>query len=553
MRQKQTSLFLDRLPFLCSLGLTFISVFVLVAAVMNQTEGVFMYPLDDPFIHMEIAANLAFHSNWGINPTEFASASSSILYTLILAGIFKIFSVNALVPFIVNCIAGFLLLIVIHSWLSKAGLGKLKETIIGVLIVLLVPLPVMILSGMEHVLQCLFSFLFISEFADWTDKRSHTERTAKVEIPWRVLIYALLVTAIRYEGLFLVCGASLVLLMIRNISLTVILVASAFLPVFVFGIYSISKGSYFLPNPVFIKSSGMELSVRGIAEYFSNILINKLTIVKTSGVPAGTPPPGISLLAAQRCLIIVPLAYLLISNSKMALQKERWLLVILAVTLVLHLALASTGWFYRYEAYLVLITGMIVMLILFKYPDLWWKDKSVVTQIFGVLLAFALLFPFVLRSSAAFTKASRACVNIFDQQYQMAGFLREHYNTSSVAANDIGAIAFYTQSPIVDLWGLGSIDVARSKKLKYWTPEFLDSLVRKKDVRIAIVYDEWFAPELLEKWKKVATWQIHDNVITGGEFVSFYAIEEKEVPVLLRNLTSYQSKLPKSVGVKYME
>ena len=53
-------------------------------SILRATGGVFMYPLDDPFIHMQVAKNLAFHQTWGIFPGEFASASSSLLYTLLL-------------------------------------------------------------------------------------------------------------------------------------------------------------------------------------------------------------------------------------------------------------------------------------------------------------------------------------------------------------------------------------------------------------------------------------------------------------------------------------
>ena len=41
----------------------------------------------------------------------------------------------------------------------------------------------------------------------------------------------------------------------------------------------------------------------------------------------------------------------------------------------------------------------------------------------------------------------------------------------------------------------------------------------------AIVYDSWFDSSLLNKWKKVATWQIQNNVICGDATVSFYAVK----------------------------
>src|ERR1700754_2201575 len=114
MKRKTYNLLFD-VPFIIALAATVIAVVLIESGIMRQTNGVFMYPLDDPFIHMQIAKNLAFSHTWGIIPGEFASASSSLLYSLMLAGIFKIFSANVLVPFIINCIAAFFLLAVVNA------------------------------------------------------------------------------------------------------------------------------------------------------------------------------------------------------------------------------------------------------------------------------------------------------------------------------------------------------------------------------------------------------------------------------------------------------
>lgn len=511
---------------------------------MFETGGVFMYPLDDPFIHMEVAGNLAADGTWGINPGEFASASSSILYTFLLAILFKLFSVQVIIPFVINCITAFILLLVIDQWLRKQGAGVLARLVILTLVIFFLPLPVMIISGMEHSLQCLFSFLFITKFAGWLPE-------GKRKLPASLLVYAFLVTAIRYEGIFLVAVAGLILLWQRKIVSSVVLGAAALLPVVLFGTYSITKGSYFLPNPVFIKSEGFQFSVKGVLNFFSNILINKFTVTKTTGTLPGVPPPGISLLTTQRVLIILPLLYLFFAKQLRQTSKYNYILFIVALTTLLHLAFASTGWFYRYEAYLVMNACVISFFILSRYWKELLPDKLLYTRLLAGVLIFALFFPFVLRSSAAFTKAKQACVNIYEQQYQMAQFLQKNYPETAVAANDIGAISFFSKAKVVDLWGLGSIEVARSRKNRYWTPEFLDSLVRDKQVGLAIVYDEWFDKRLLQQWTKVATWQISDNVITGGDTVSFYSIDGSHAQELRKKIAAFQSMLPSKVKTEY--
>ena len=127
--------------------------------VLRVTGGVFMYPLDDTFIHMAVAKTLAFQGNWGIAGHEFESASSSVLYTLLLAGLFKLFGVHVTIPFIVNLVAGILVLVAIQRRLIREGIGSGGQLLILMAVIILTPLPIVVFTGMEHTLQCLFSFI----------------------------------------------------------------------------------------------------------------------------------------------------------------------------------------------------------------------------------------------------------------------------------------------------------------------------------------------------------------------------------------------------------
>src|SRR5689334_6893731 len=110
-------------PAVVSIAVLFILLLLLEVAGLRHTQGVFSYPLDDAFIHMAVAKNVAEHHIWGISAHEFQSASSSILYTLLLAGLFKIFSVHVILPFIVNVAAAVVLLLVLQGWLLRQGIG----------------------------------------------------------------------------------------------------------------------------------------------------------------------------------------------------------------------------------------------------------------------------------------------------------------------------------------------------------------------------------------------------------------------------------------------
>jgi hypothetical protein len=496
-----------------------------------------MYPLDDTFIHMTVAKTLALHGNWGIAPGEFESASSSVGYTLLLAALFKIFGVHAFLPFLINFVVAVAVLLVVYRRLNREGVRPFSQLLILGAVVLLTPLPILVITGMEHTLQCLFSFLFLFRFADWL-AMSGEDRAAK--FPVSLFVYAFLVCLIRYEGAFLVGIACLLLLYKRRTPTAFLLGAIGALPIFAFGVYSILQGSYFLPNSVLLKSDGARLSLGGIASFLFQSVEQKLTISLT----------GIAATVTQHLLIILPLAYLALAGPLKRSVRHSYVLLMLIVVTFLQLTLASTGWFYRYEAYLVLCTVYILSLLVYSYKrDLLPRVRMYPVAV-GFLL-FALFLPMAYRTAAAFTKAPRACLNIYDQQYQMATFLHTYYDDKVVAVNDIGAVSFFKKEKNIDLMGLANIKVARSKKDNYCTPHFLDSLSRSEHAGVAIVFDSWFSDSLLSKWSKVATWTIPDNVICQDSTVTFYAIDKGQTGELRDHLHQYQPSLPFGVHVHY--
>ena len=531
-----------------SIFIFLIWVFLIELFVLKRTGGVISYPLDDAFIHMALAKNLAFHGNWGINPYEFGSASSSIFYTLLLTVLFLIFRGGIIIPLLINVVAGVLLLITVNRWLRRQEISERARLIILLLLIVITPLPILAMTGMEHTLQCLFDFLFIFGFAGWWEE---TRRSgSSTPFPTRLFVYSVLVTSIRFEGMFLVGFVCLILLYHKKIRLSVLLGIVALSPVILFGIFSVMKGSYFLPNSVLLKSESLQFTVRGIIDYLSNGIGQKLTVINHLRGKA-TFKPEIDLLATQQLLIILPVGFLLFRKYIGERISYVTILIILAATTVLHLWFASTGWFYRYEAYLIFCSVVILGVLFAKYGKLLWQERGKETGLLAGLLAFALFFPYVFRSAAAFDHAVTACVNINQQQYRMGQFLKKYYPDTKVGFNDAGAISYYTGGDNLDLWGLGNIDVARSKKSGKCSPEFLYELSRKRDIKFAIVYDIWFSDSLLRHWDKVATWSIKNNVICGDSIVTFYAVDPALKGDLKEKLKDFGPQLPESVGVKY--
>ena len=141
---------------------------------LARTGGMFVYAQDDPYIHLALARTLADHGVWGIRPTEFASASSSPLWTVLLAALWKLGAHAVWVPFVLNILFGVAFLAVSASYVARAfrpansevdsGVGRPKGLRyipwIPVALVLVTPLPTLAFIGMEHTLQVLLVVVF---------------------------------------------------------------------------------------------------------------------------------------------------------------------------------------------------------------------------------------------------------------------------------------------------------------------------------------------------------------------------------------------------------
>src|SRR4051794_39850568 len=70
--------------------------------IARLTQGHLVYALDDAYIHMAIAKNLALHGVWGVQAGTFSASSSSPLWTLLLAGWFRAAGVSDAAPLLMN-------------------------------------------------------------------------------------------------------------------------------------------------------------------------------------------------------------------------------------------------------------------------------------------------------------------------------------------------------------------------------------------------------------------------------------------------------------------
>ncbi|HEV9038513.1 MAG TPA: hypothetical protein VGQ51_17880, partial [Puia sp.] len=328
----------------------------MVGKVLEHTHGVFAYPLDDSYIHLAVAKNLADHGVWGVSAHEFASASSSILYPLLLAGIFKITGVLTIMPFLVNIVVALIFLLVVQRWLVRQGVAPMGQLIVLLLAVFLIPLPGIVMVGMEHTLHLLFFFLFLTSFAEALEA-SLASPSSRPVIPWPVYLYGVLMMAARFESMALLGFACLLLLYHRRWMAAVSLGFVCFLPVLIFGVISLSKGGFFLPNAVMLKPSlphgGLDEILYYVGQEYIPRFFSSSERYNTMGV--------------QRLVLLIPLAYFLFRRATREKIAYRYMLFMLLAATVFHLAFAAYSFYARYEVYLVGSFVVVVATLFVKY------------------------------------------------------------------------------------------------------------------------------------------------------------------------------------------
>ena len=318
--------------------------------------------------------------------------------------------------------------------------------------------------------------------------------------------------------------------------LSLLLLGLSTTPIMIYGLISLSKGYYFLPNSVLIK-------------FIENIVITSEFSLKKLFISLLTYGVTNIIYNPHICVLIFVTLFLLFFHFRCKIYKIStvMMLIIYILTTCLHILFASTGWFFRYEAYLVTVGIVVISIGLIELPI----EKYANNLKKGVFIIFLLLLllPLEIRGIYSLLITPQATTNIYQQQYQMGLFLKQFYEGESIAANDIGAINFLADIKCLDLVGLGSLEVAKAKINGNYKTQLIYNLTQQKNVKIAIVYKHWFEKfgGLPSSWIEVGEWKISNNIVCGGETVTFYAVDPTEENKLIENLRNFSSKLPRDV------
>jgi len=435
-------------------------------------------------------------------------------------------------------------------------------------------------------LDLVFAFWLLDKF----------DRPAVSRDVWIGFGLSFLICLCRYESAFLVVVPFFAIVWRKEWKVAAAMAVGPVAAVGGFALFSHSLGMPWIPNSIVLKGTApqplqgwwleaMYLHLRGralsLSDMFAMCVLAGLAL-RMKGLREGSGPLQIIIWTVVSCCLM-------------------------------QSGLAAVGIYYRYEAYLMALAPVVLILFVKAFADyrgraeerqiskpvwlavvggavllqflitpVFWIYQIGFTQILaaygiGIIglvametgsktqgrLVRSLVFPFVLfgifgavqlRALLAYGDLPKGCADVYLQQYQMARFANRYYNRSRLVANDIGCISYFTRVHLLDLWGLASDEVRKWKLIHgAWNTERIEQTIDAFHPDAAVLYPQWYLREksLPKSLIPVATWTIPPVTSVGRRIVMFYAPNVPAAELLRKQLLEFEPSLPKAVTVLY--
>jgi hypothetical protein len=501
-------------------------VFYVRTRALALTGGQFSYPLDDSYIHMSIAKNLANHGVWGVTSWGFSSASSSPLWTLLLASAFAVAGPLHELALWMNVALALGVLVVADRFAARRGLPAMARVS---------PSPHHDVGRPAR-----------SGRVDRDGAHSADRSRAAVRGPrcaHRRGASKRGEQGPRHRSPRRDCAA-----LFGSIR----------------GCLSRAAGRGTHREAARVAACRAPVPFGGCARHaFRNrqrgarLAPLPMSVVVKSVVTGGASFRRLAwnLFSAEDSLLgwLLAIAALLLLAAWV--RRRSWHIALLPLAMfvsagLLHAAFASVGWLFRYEAYLMTLGLASVAAALHHVIAEEGRQPRVVAAA-CIALAVIAAVPLVVRGEHALTMTWKAVRNIHDQQLQAATFLAKYYPGAKVAANDIGAISYFSDPRLLDTFGLADLEIGRARIEHRYDPATLEAVARGRGTEIAVVYvTTAFLPDGLPppSWRWVGAWGIADNVVCGSDVLFFFAVAPGADEKLRAALRAFADELPPGVN-----
>ena len=492
-----------------------------VLGITSLSDGHFSYTVDDSYIHLAVAEEIA-KGNYGVNPGEFTAPSSSVIWPFLLAP-FAMFSWGQFVPLVVGVVSISLAIAVILRRLrvlmpdTEDGGGKpaFARILCTAAILMLANAAWLVFTGLEHGLQILVTICTVDAIlAAVAGERLRA---------W----HAVAICAgplVRYENLSVTGAAAFFFLLQGRWGRASLLLGLPLLLLGLFSAFLLGNGYSALPNSVLVKSGGGGLLGNITGKIENNLMDGRGVLLAVLAIP------------------LFGVAWMRRPWDKAGMAG-----LALGLAGLLHLLVRGGDFQHRYDPYL--LSGLFFGGLGLAVGMLPRFAPSALARLATILALFAFAATFqYLRYTLRIPIAGN---NIHEQQYQMHRFVTEFWRRP-VAVNDLGWVSYANDQPVLDLWGLASKEALVARKTRA-SKEWMAELTGEKRVGLAIIYTGWFNG-LPPSWEKVATMNLSRIAVTPAlGWVDFYATDPALAPEIRELLRRFHPTLPPDVVLEIHE
>ncbi|RPI13101.1 MAG: hypothetical protein EHM58_19120 [Ignavibacteriae bacterium] len=455
--------------------------YIIYAFSINKEHG---FPLDDPWIHLTFAKNLAQFGSFSYFKSEMVTAgSTSPIYTLLLAIGFFITNNEMILSYVLGII--FLAAAVYAFYkLSDEMFSAENWLAIGAVLIFVLDrwMNFIAVSGME---TTLFIFLLIIcfyyyrkrnavmfavtvGFAFWARPDSAAFIGAII-LDYIVFLYFKKNNPKEYNGLPEFSRPDLI-----KIGIITGVIFAAY-----FGMNLLLSGSL-LPNTFDAKLTYYSPQFRSRAEFLRDEVWGYFT-------------------ESSYILIIVPFfaAVIKIISDTSKRRYNKFLLPVIFIIALIFIYWFKLPYAHRFGRYLMPVIPFYILLFVYGSRQIFeliyrlLKDKKLANGLNMILIAAAIIYSFISYQDTKVTYAEQTH-HISIRQVAAAKWIRDNTPESSIiATHDVGAIGFYSNRKIVDVAGLINPEFIK-KLLDNDFPVFMKEQMKNQKVTHIAFLREWY-------------------------------------------------------------
>jgi len=506
----------------------------------RQVVGEFGFPLDDSWIHVRFAQNIARGHGFTFNPGEPTSLTTGPLWTVLLGLAYRITGEYIFTSAAMNWA---------FCWLAALAAAALAQTFVpsrafgaavGLVVATTIPLPWFALSGMEPPL-----FVWLTLLAILVHVRFRRTRGMRGLFP--AFVIGLAVTA-RPENLLLFPLAMLDRLLLaaqerpgwpgvrswlKQIAVHTPIFLLVVSPVFLHNYGATGRP---FPSSYYIKAMNYGVTW-AIAMQDNALLFQSLVVAPIKEVVA-----ILALWAGNNLVLFVPFLFGFAEVVRRAVGRGEGAgssLLIPLVLVVQPIAWAVSTNFHRAPWFQSqrYVANLGPLYIIVGMAGGWWLLQRRRPESYRALLpaAFALaLAASLVRQPDQAKLFTHNVKNITDMQVSTARWLKENVPPDSMLVlNDVGAIAAITDMRVFDTMGLVSADSlacrtienARSGRWLRCVWETAES--KEPDYLVVVMKPQRYDGFVRGGHKPIFAIKIEDNITCGGPWIVVYEWREK--------------------------